>query len=465
MVRSIAGFRRSALCFLLLLSLAGCATLPALKNRFHRLKNASNQSPVIRDSLGLVPKRKSLAVLEGLKRELGSDHTVERTNRLMALIGGRPLTLGNRATLLVDRPRTYAAMREALDGAHDTVNIETFGFSNDRVGHAFSEQLLGLAHRGVRVNILYDSAGSFHSPRRFFERLRTGGLHMLEFNPVNPLRAWGGDWDLFERDHNKILVVDGAVGFTGSVNIGAVRSKVAEHERGRDASAVWHDTHLRIEGPAVSDLQSVFTRNWASQGGEILTERLYFPVQEEKGSDLVRIVDSNSGVENRRTYLTYLAAITFSGQFVHITDAYFAPDGQVVKALCSAAARGVDVRVIVPRLTDHKLVSYAGRYHYRELLDAGVRLYERRDVLLHSKTMVVDGLWSTVGSANLDMWSALRNREVTALVVSPRFAGELEALFRKDLAASDPFTLEAWKERSLMDRLHEGFAHLVSHWL
>jgi len=185
----------------------------------------------------------------------------------------------------------------------------------------------------------------------------------------------------------------------------------------------------------------------------------------EDGNALVRVVGSTSGADNRITFIMYVAAITFAEHSIHLTNAYFIPDDQVLKAFTDAAKRGVDVKIILPETTDSRLALYAARHNYSELLEAGVKIYERRNALLHAKTAVIDGVWSTVGSTNMDYWSLLNDDEVNAIVLSREFAAVMEKTFTKDLAESHEIKREEWEERPLFSKMKEWFSHLFDHWM
>ena len=227
----------------------------------------------------------------------------------------------------------------------------------------------------------------------------------------------------------------------------------------------WRDTDVQIEGPAVAEFQKLFLDTWEKQKGAKLSERNYFPDLKEEGNALVGVVGSTPGEANRITFIMYVSAITFAENSLHMTNAYFVPDHQTVDALTDAAKRGVDVKIILPGTTDSSLAQYAGQYYYSELLKSGVKLYRRHNVLLHAKTLVIDGVWSTVGSTNMDFWSFSSNDEVNAVILSREFATEMEKMFAADLAESDQIRWEEWKKRPLLSKIREQLAHLLSRWL
>jgi len=313
---------------------------------------------------------------------------------------------------------------------------------------------------GVQVNIIYDSVGAFGTSPEFFERLRQAGIQVLEFNPVNPL-AGAKAWTPNNRDHRKLLVVDGRTAFLGGINISSVYSSGSGMRKGdRVASGAggWRDTDVRIEGPVVADYQRLFMATWQKQGGAALMPRDYFPALPQSGSETVRAIGSTPDDEYSLIYLTLIAAITSAEKRVQIVNAYFVPDPQLVRALLDAAARGVDVRIILPANSDSGVAFHAGRSHFSELLEGGVRIYERQGALLHAKSASVDGNWSCVGSSNLDWRSALDNDEVNAVVLGPAFAARMEAAFALDIAASEEIDLASWQRRALVLHVKEWVA-------
>ena len=459
--------RKLLFCFISVLCLAvlgGCAlSLPPVKDVILEASR-ENKFPEIIGPQGPLPSSEADEVIERLEQKAWWSDILQRQIAMAELIGGQPLTDGNKATLLDDQA-IYAAMLEAIQNAKDTINLETYTFEADDVGEEFARLLLKKRSEGVQVNLIYDSAGCFDTPDSFFQHLRDGGINTLEFDPVDPFKDPGSDWDLFERDHRKILVVDGSVAITGSVNIGTRYSESVYGEDDEETKEIlWRDTDVLILGPAVAELQRLFLHTWARQKGSALSGRNYFPPLEKAGDQLIRVVGSRPGEWNRDTYLMYAGAITFAENSVHITAAYFVPDKEVVKALTEAAERGVDVKVILPSSSDHSLVFSAGRSYYAQLLKSGVKVFERRKRLLHAKTAVIDGVWSTVGSTNMELWSFLRDNEVNAVILGRGFGAQMEKMFARDLKKSNPITLEQWEKRPMTDHIAEWFGRLFGYW-
>ena len=442
----------------------GCATLPNISKKIDAAPTAGEPQQIV-SAKGLLSPKQSKAIMERLKRCIDPTDILERYTAVVESVTESPLTKGNKVTLLADGRATYAAMFKAMQSARDHINIETFIIDDDDVGNEFSDLMLKKRAEGVQVNLIYDSVGSYTNPAAFFQRLRDGGIQVVEFNPINPLKARGG-WLLGHPDHRKIMVIDGKIAITGGINISSVySSKLSGRHKDTATPLPWRDTDVQIEGPAVAELQKLFLDTWSRQNGPKLPERNYYPQMKEEGNALVQVIGSTRGAENRITFIAYMAAITYAAHSIHLTNAYFIPDDQMLKSFSDAAGRGVDVKIILPGTTDSTLALYAARYNYSELLESGVKIYERNNALLHAKTAVIDNVWSTVGSTNMDYWSLLSNDEVNAVILNRKFAAEMEKTFAKDLAESFQIKREEWEERPLSSKMGEWFAHLLVLWL
>jgi cardiolipin synthase len=442
----------------------GCATLPNVSEKIDAAPTAQEPRQIV-SARGLLSPKQSKAIMERLQRSADPTDTLQRFNEVIESVTESPLTKGNKVTLLADGQAAYAAMFKVMQSARDHINLETFIIDDDDVGREFSDLLLKKQAEGVQVNLIYDSVGSHANPAAFFQRLRDGGIQVVEFNPINPLKAHG-NWLLAHPDHRKILIVDGEIAITGGINISSVySSKLSGRDEDEGTPLPWRDTDVQIEGPAAAEFQKLFLDTWSKQNGPKLSERNYYPRMKEDGNALVRVVGSTPGADNRITFIVYVAAIAFAEHSIHLTNAYFVPDDQILKAIADAARRGVDVKIILPGTTDSSLALYAARYNYSELLESGVKIYERRNALLHAKTAVIDGVWSTVGSTNMDYWSLLNDDEANAVVLGREFAAEMEKTFAKDLVESHQIKWEEWKERPLFSKMREWFAHLFVDWL
>jgi cardiolipin synthase A/B len=456
------------LTILCLVTISGCASLPNVQSMLAHELSSSDQPTKIMGTKGELSSKTSKAMIKRLEGQVEETDLLEQQVQLMQSVSGSLLVAGNKVTLLIDGKATYAAMFEAIENAKDHINFETFIFEDDEVGKRFSDLLIRKSAEGVQVNLIYDSFGSMNTPAAFFQRLCDGGVLVLEFNPVNPGKVLKGkEWALSNRDHRKILVVDGAIAFTGGVNISDVysgSSSFRSHSGGKKDEP-WRDTHVRIEGPAAARLQSLFMQTWERQKGPTLPVRDYFPNVKQAGNTLVRVVDNLPGEMNRLIFMMYMSAITHAENSIYLTTPYFVPDSQLLKALAEAAGRGVDVKILLPGFSDSALVYYASRHYYTRLLKAGVQLFERRGGMLHAKTAVIDNVWSTVGSSNLDTQSFLTNDEANAVILGRDFADAMQAMFERDLEESDQITLEEWEKRPLDNHLKEWSARLLKHWL
>jgi cardiolipin synthase len=368
-------------------------------------------------------------------------------------------------TLLYDGPQTMAAMLQAISAATSHINLESYIFDADEVGGPLADLLIARQQAGVQVHVIVDAVGTLHTPQAFFERLRAAGIQVLVFNPINPL-ASPGPWQPNQRDHRKLLVVDGLVAFAGGVNISSAYSNGSLF-RARDKAPTevgWRDTHVQIQGPAVAAMQWTFLDHWVSQTDVPLRDADFFPATRSPGQSLVRVLASSPG-GGQEIYRAYLLAIRSARRSVHITSAYFLPDRSLLTALLEAAARGVDVRILLPSVKESPLVFYAGQSLFQELLEGGVHLYQLRVAVLHAKTAVIDGLWSTVGSANLDMRSFLHNHELNLVVYDEAVGRAMEAAFAEDQLAASKVSLLQWQQRPLLDRLKQWLASQWAYWL
>ncbi len=448
---------------LALVATAGCATLPDTDALVER---HSRQAARFENASGPVSQRKSAAIIAELKRKSGDIDILDKQIALEQAINDSPLTLGNKVTLLQDGAATYPAMLAAIRKARDHVNLESYIIDDDEIGRQFADLLLEKQKAGVQVNVIYDSIGGLNTPKAFFERLTAGGIAVLEFNPVNPL-AGKKAWSPNNRDHRKLLVVDGRTAFIGGINISSVYSSGSVVRRsGKEAESgvAWRDTDLQLEGPVVAELQKLFMQTWEKQRGPPLAAKDYFPALKTEGKEIVRAIGSTPDDPYSLIYLTLISAIGNAEKQVHLTHAYFVPDPKLLQTLIDAAGRGVDVKLILPGHTDSGVTYHAGRSHYDALLTAGVRIYERQGPLLHSKTASIDGVWSCLGSSNLDWRSFLDNDEVNAVVLGREFAGQMQAMFDKDIRGSLEIDLASWQRRSPLLRIKEWGARLVQRW-
>ena len=439
--------------------LGGCGSLPTIVPDMAMQPDRPLQ---LEGTRGPLTSEQSTAILSKLKNGGKETSIFGRHLALEEGITGSPLMVGNRVLLLQDGPATFEAMFTAIRNARDHINMETFTIEDDEVGNRFAETFIEKQAQGVQVNLVYDSVGSLKTPKAFFKRLTDGGISILEFNPINPLKTKTG-WNVNQRDHRKLLIVDGQTAFLGGINISSVYSggSFSQLASSRpEEQAPWRDTHMQVDGPVVGEFQKLFLATWEKQKGAALAPRDYLPQFGNKGKEVVRAIGSSPDESYTLMYATLISAISSAETAVYLTNAYFVPDRQLLAALKDAAQRGVDVKLILPSYTDSWLVFHAGRSYYKELLETGVKIYERRGTLLHAKTALIDGVWSTIGSTNLDWRSFLHNDEVNAVILGHEFGAQMQAMFEKDLASSDPITLEQWNQRSIGMRLKEMVGRL-----
>lgn len=462
---------------LFLITLVGCTLIPTMVPDMAMKPSSRVQ---FEGAHGALTYKQSKAILSKLRKNGDDTNILDKHLALEAQIVDSPLVVNNSVEMLVDGPTTYQAMFEAIENAKDHINMETFIFEEDEIGQQFAALLIRKQQSGVQVNLIYDSVGCINTDKAFFMTLINSGINVLEYNPVNPLRARKG-WQVNQRDHRKLLIVDGQIAFLGGINISSVYSsgslggssfkksqsklKVATGKESIKHEVPWRDTHLRVAGPVVNDFQKLFIATWKSQKGNPLAIKAYFPTLNPMGNEIVRAIGSSPEEPYNQMYVTLLSAINSAETHVYLTNAYFVPDPQMLAVLKDAAKRGVDVRLILPEKTDSSLVLYASHSYYEQLLEAHIKIYERKNVLLHAKTALIDGVWSTIGSTNLDWRSFTNNLEINAVMLGQGFGTQMQALFEKDLASSTEITLGNWKKRPITTRLKENAARLWARFL
>jgi cardiolipin synthase len=447
-----------------ILLLGGCTALPRVVPDMAR----GSGEPQLQGGRGPLSAARSKEILDRLRADGKETDVLDRHLALEAAISDSPLVAGNRVSLLLDGPATYQAMFAAIEGARDHINMETYILEADEVGQRFAAALIAKQRQGVTVNLIRDSVGTLSTPKEFFTALTDAGINVVEFNPVNPLTAKAG-WEVNQRDHRKLLVVDGQTAFLGGINISSVYSggsfsQGSKNDRPGNKQP-WRDTDLQIDGPVVAELQKLFIATWEKQKGKPLAPRNYFPKLTRQGNEVVHALGGSPDEPYSVIYATLISAIDSAETEILLTNAYFVPDPQLIASLKGAVARGVDVKIVLPGATDSALVFHAGRSYYDELLAGGIKIYERQNALLHAKTALIDGVWSTVGSTNLDWRSFLHNQEVNAVVLGKEFGQRMRAAFDDDLAQSKQITLEQWQRRSPLERAKETFGRIWQYWL
>ena len=354
---------------------------------------------------------------------------------------------GNKVDLLINGDRIFPAVLDALRSAKETINFETYVYWRGDIADELAALLCEKAREGVECRVLLDALGSAQMRPQLVREMREAGVEAVRFRPPKPYLVGR----LANRNHRRVLVIDGRVGFTGGVGI------AAEWMGDADGPDCWRDTHVRLEGPAVRSLQGAFAEHWVEATGEALVgERMLPEPQTFEDGIPVQIVRSGSRVGDTNVEVLYFLAISSAAESIDLTAAYFAPRPPFVKALCEAADRGVRVRVLVPGShIDKNFVRTAGRNVYEQLLDCGVEIFEYCPTMLHAKTMVVDGTWSSVGTVNFDNRSFQLHDEITMCAFDDALAGELTEAFEHDLTRSEPIEPARWAERPLRQKLRE----------
>jgi cardiolipin synthase len=460
------------------IGLSGCASVPNVEPV---LEQPVGGQPYIVGSRGPLSPRQINALL---RQKVGAREldAFERHLLIEQTVAETPLVVGNRTTLLIDGPSSFQRIFDAIRNAKSSINLEYYILEDVKSdGDLLSDLLLKKNAEGVAVNIIYDSFGSDDTPDAFFDRLRAAGIKMLSFNPVNPFKARGW-WRPNHRDHRKIVVADGKVGIVGGINLSSVYEHSGVGKSGRtgfqpsEGGATrapeevrkqplrWRDTDLEIDGPVVGQLQKLFLDHWATQDGGALNRADFFPAVPADGQEVVRIIGSTPRRQFPRYYITLLSAIRSASKSIYLDAGYFVPTHLELHDLMEAARRGVDVRLMLPGHSDSYLALGVQHSHYSALFKAGVKIYETQREILHSKAVVIDGVWSVVGSSNFDYRSVIFNDEVDAVVLGRGTASALEADFGDDTKHALAIDPEAWRHRPLFSRIGDSLARLVE-WL
>jgi cardiolipin synthase A/B len=441
---------------LALATLAGCAHVPLVDEA--DLAKASDGSQIkVFGARGPLSTRQSKAVLGRLAEQAPDAGALERHLAVEQIVAESPLFTGNQVRILRDGAETFPAMFAAIRQATRYVYLEYYIFEDVTCdGEMLSELLIRQARAGVRVRVIYDGIGSIGTDSAFFDKLQAAGVQVVEFNPLNP---WKRHSALNSRDHRKLLVADGTVAIIGGVNLSSTYQSAPEFQSSQN---IWHDTDIEVTGPVVPELEKLFKEHWREQLGVPLESEgdTPDPTQPTPGEEVVRILGSSPAKLKRRYYVTVISAIRNAESSIWITGAYFVPTHQEKEGLIVAARRGVDVRLLLPSRSDSGPALAVQHSHYEDLLRAGVKIYERDDGILHSKTMVIDQVWSIVGSSNFDHRSVLFNDEVDAVVLGKATGERLAADFKADLQHAQAIDPEHWHHRSALEHLRENFWRL-----
>lgn len=409
-----------------------------------------------------------LLVLTGCAHDSPTEHPYSITSeysvsdpefqRTMGSLLGPSFLPGNKATTLLNGDQTFPAMLEAIEAAERSITFETYIYWRGRIGESFADALARKAGQGVKVNVILDKIGALQIDPDYIKRMRAAGAKVIEYHP---LRWYDIPWanKLNNRTHRKLLIIDGKVGFTGGIGI------ADEWAGNAESSKVYRDTHYRVDGPVVSQLQSAFVDNWMETTGEVLHGDDFFPKIENAGDQWAQVFKSSPHGGSESMELMYFLSIAAAKKNVRLATGYFVPDDLMKTTLIDARKRGVSVQILVPgKTTDEKLVRFASHARWGELLKAGVEIYEYGPAMYHCKLMIVDDAWVSIGSANLDNRSFRLNDEANLNVLDPHFAAEQIRIFDTDLTKTRRITYDQWSKRPLPKQLIDSFLTLFG-WL
>ncbi len=364
----------------------------------------------------------------------------------------------NKVKIFTDGRSLFHRVIEDIEGARKSIHIEFYTFYNDKLGNEILDLLVKKAQEGVEVRVIYDSWGSMGTTRKFFKPLNDAGGHAYPFLNTRSVIL---DFRLNFRDHRKIIVVDGMIGYTGGFNIG-------DQYLGRKKKfGNWRDTHMRIIGSGVFGLQARFILDWNATSptsliNEDKVDPKYFPVTTTKGSVNMQIVSSGPDSDLQQIKMGYIKLITLARDYCYIQSPYLIPDDSVLDALRIAASSGVDVRIMVPSMPDHPFVYRATQYYARQLAEEGIKVYYYDNGFMHAKTMVIDDSMASVGSANMDYRSFKLNFEINSFIYDEKVATELKNIFVNDMDRSTLQTPEMFKKQSSWLKFKQTFSRLLS---
>ncbi|MDB5873810.1 MAG: cls [Ramlibacter sp.] len=366
--------------------------------------------------------------------------------RSMGLLLGPSILDGNKATELLNGDAIFPSMLQAIRAAKKTILFETYIYWSGEIGDEFADALSERARAGVKVHVLLDWVGSAKIDDAVIDKMKSAGVEVEKFHPLR----WYNLGRMNNRTHRKLLIVDGTVGFTGGVGIAPVWTGKAQDPDH------WRDSHYRVEGPVVAQMQSVMLDNWAKTTGKVLHGKEYFPPPKPVGTLSAQMFASSPNGGSESMLMMYLLSITAATRSIDLSSAYFVPDDITRKALVAAVKRGVKVRIITPgENMDAETVRRASRGLWGELLEAGVEMYEYQPTMYHCKVMIVDGTMTSVGSTNFDVRSFRLNDEANLNIYDPAFAARQTQVFEDDIKQSRRITLDGWKARPLVAKLHE----------
>jgi cardiolipin synthase len=380
---------------------------------------------------------------------------IEKKNIIRLLLNNSNslLTTGNQLKILNNGNETFEAIFEAVEGAKHHIHLEYYIFSNDKIGNQLKNLLIEKCKLGVEVRIIVDDVGSWGLKEKYFEELRENGIEIYPFMEVRFPRLTS---QVNFRNHRKILIVDGKIGFTGGINI------ADRYIEGLPKIGAWRDTHLQIVGDAVTSLQTIFTSDWYFTINENLTGEEYFPPLTESQGIPMQISASGPDSDWKSIEQAFFMAISNAKKSVYITTPYLMPPPSIVSALKVAALSDVDVRILIPRKSDARIPKWCSFSYIERLMEAGIKIYFYLPGFIHSKTLIVDEIFSSIGTTNFDFRSLETNFEVNAFIYDEDFTKNMIKIFKIDLRNSREIKLSEWRKRPGHKKIRESLAHIIS---
>ncbi|TLX77800.1 cardiolipin synthase [Labilibacter sediminis] len=363
------------------------------------------------------------------------------------------VTVGNKVTLLNNGDAKFAELLKELEKAQRFIHLQYYIFSNDEIGSKIKSILLKKAEEGVEVRIIVDDVGSWELKSKYFKELRKAGIEIYSFLQVQfPIFTSKVNY----RNHRKIVVIDGLVGFVGGINV------ADRYIKGDPSYGIWRDTHIKVEGDAVNSLQNIFSIDWYFVSQVELADKKYFPVKEPVGNKMVQISTSGPDTDWPGIMMGFFKMISTARDYVYISTPYFMPNESVSMALKTASMGGVDVRIIIPEKSDAFITKLSSMSYIKEMMLSGVKFYFYQKGFIHSKVIVSDDVVASIGSANMDFRSFEQNFEVTAFIYDKDFTLKVKETFVEDFADSDRVILSEWRKRPVKQKVKESIARLFS---
>ncbi|WP_195940676.1 cardiolipin synthase [Romboutsia sp. 1001713B170131_170501_G6] len=383
------------------------------------------------------------------------DYSKKRVINLLLNTGKLPFTTNNKISVYIDGNQKFKNLLEDIKNAKEHIHLEYFIIKDSEIGRKLKELLIKKSNEGVKIRILYDDVGCwrFWFNRKFFNEMKRNGIEIVAFLPAK-FPMMGGK--LNYRNHRKLAIIDGKIGYTGGLNIGD------EYMGKNKKFGYWRDTHIKIEGTSVYMLQTIFLTDWYYTTKEIISEEKYFPSPKKCGQSMVQIIASGPDSDWESIHYAYFCAICQAKKSIYIETPYFIPDESLLIALKSAALSGVDVRIVFPKIADHKIVNNASYSYFDDILKSGGKVYLYTKGFIHSKIMIIDDKIASTGSANMDLRSFMLNFEINAFIYDKEIVERMSKDFFEDLKNSEELTLDEFSKRKLGKKVRESIARLFS---